>query len=68
MLTPDNFLDKNGSPLVEELHPEERRVIYSCGGLIKKEERDTLSLYVNVGDRTTFEVEFSLSELTQGLF
>ncbi|MBP6913393.1 MAG: hypothetical protein KBC00_02160 [Candidatus Levybacteria bacterium] len=68
ILTPDNFLNKDGTPLIEELHPEERRVIYSCGGLIKKEEKDTLSLYVNVGDRTTFEVEFSLTELTKDLF
>lgn len=68
ILTPNDFLDENGSPLVEELHPETRRVIYSCGGLIKKETKDTLSLYVNVGDRTTFEVEFSIAELTHDLF
>lgn len=68
ILTPNDFLDKNGFPLVEELHPETRRVIYSCGGLIKKETKDTFSLYVNVGDRTTFEVEFSLAELTNDLF
>lgn len=30
--------------------------------------QDKLSLYVNVGDRTTFEVEFSLDELKEGLF
>jgi len=68
ILTPDNFLDKDGVPLVKELHPRLRRVVYSCGGLIKKSKKDTLSLYVNVGDRTTFEVEFSLEELKQGLF
>lgn len=68
ILTPDDFLDSNGLPLVEELHPEKRRVIYSCGGVIKKNAKDTLSLYVNVGDRTTFEVEFSLAELKKDLF
>ncbi len=68
ILTPDDFLDKNGSPLVEELHPDQRRVVYSCGGVVKKQAKDKLSLYVNVGDRTTFEVEFSLKELKDGLF
>jgi predicted GH43/DUF377 family glycosyl hydrolase len=68
ILTPDNFLNKDGKPLVEELHPELRRVVYSCGGIIKRQKQDTLSLYVNVGDRTTFEVEFSLQELKGGLF
>ncbi|MEI6533230.1 MAG: hypothetical protein WCO06_05325 [Candidatus Roizmanbacteria bacterium] len=68
ILTPDNFLSPEGHPLVEELHPEIRRVVYSCGGIIKKKSKDRLSLYVNVGDRTTYEVEFSLSELKQGLF
>ena len=68
ILTPDNFLDDKGIPLVQELHPDLRRVVYSCGGIIKKNENDVLSLYVNVGDRTTFEVEFSLAELKKGLF
>lgn len=68
ILTPDDFLNENGLPIVEELHPELRRVVYSCGGLIKKHAQDKLSLYVNVGDRTTFEVEFSLNELKEGLF
>lgn len=68
IITPDDFLDKQGLPLVEELHPELRRVVYSCGGIIKKHTKDILSLYVNVGDRATFEVEFSLDELKQGLF
>ena len=67
ILTPDNFLDDKGVPLVAELHPELRRVVYSCGGIIKKNAKDILSLYVNVGDRTTFEVEFSLHELRKGL-
>ncbi len=68
ILIPDDFLDLEGKPLVAELHPELRRVVYSCGGIIKKERPDKLSLYVNVGDRTTFEVEFSLDELKEGLF
>jgi predicted GH43/DUF377 family glycosyl hydrolase len=68
ILTPDDFLDTDGSPLVEELHPESKRVIYSCGGVIKKNDHEILSLYVNVGDRTTFEVELSLAELKKDLF
>ncbi len=68
ILTSDDFLDDHGLPLVKELHPEMRRVVYSCGGVIKKIAPDKLSLYVNVGDRTTFEVEFSLDELKEGLF
>jgi predicted GH43/DUF377 family glycosyl hydrolase len=68
ILTPDDFLDKDGLPLVVELHPEARRVVYSCGGIIKKNMQNLLSLYVNVGDRATFEVEFFLDELKQDLF
>lgn len=68
ILSPDDFLKEDGEPLVPELHPELRRVVYSCGGIIKKGKADALSLYVNVGDRTTFEVIFSMSELKQGLF
>lgn len=68
ILTPDDFLDTTGTPLVEELHPESRRVVYSCGGVIKKNEPDILSVYVNVGDRVTFEVEFFLPDLKKDLF
>ncbi len=68
ILTPDDFLNSKGQPLIEELHPESRRVVYSCGGILKKFPNESLSLYVNVGDRTTFEVEFSLNELKKGLF
>lgn len=68
ILTPDHFLNDDGLPLIKELHPEIRRVVYSCGGIINTHMRDTLSLYVNVGDRATFEVEFPLSELKEGLF
>jgi len=68
ILTPDDFVNKEGLPLVQELHPESRRVVYSCGGIIKKNKQNSLSLYVNVGDRATFEVDFSLDELKKGLF
>lgn len=68
ILTPDDFLNSDGLPLVEELHPELRRVVYSCGGVIKKNAQEILSLYVNVGDKTTFEVEFSIEELKKDLF
>jgi len=68
ILVPDDFVEANGKPLVNELHPGLRRVVYSCGGLIKNDSKDTLSLYVNVGDRTTFEVDFSLEEMKEGLF
>ncbi len=68
ILTPNDFLSEEGKPLVKELHPEQRRVVYSCGGIIKKDNKNSLSLYVNVGDRATFDVEFSLNELKQGLF
>lgn len=68
ILTQDDFLDIHGIPLVKELHPEIRRVVYSCGGVIRQKAQDRLSLYVNVGDRRTFEVELSLSELKKNLF
>jgi len=68
ILTPDNFVNETGQPLVTELHPGIRRVVYSCGGIIKRNKQDSLSLYVNVGDQTTFEVEFSMNELKEGLF
>lgn len=68
IITPDDFIDEQGHPLIPELHPNARRVVYSCGGIIKKNQKDTLTLYVNVGDRTTYEVEFPLSELKAGLF
>ena len=68
ILTPDDFLNEDGTQMVEDLHPELRRVIYSCGGIIKNGEEDRLSLYVNVGDRATFEVQYSIEELKEGLF
>jgi predicted GH43/DUF377 family glycosyl hydrolase len=68
ILVPDDFTNADGSPMVSELHPDIRRVVYSCGGIIKKDQPETLFLYVNVGDRTTFEVGFSLEELKEGFF
>ena len=68
IITPDDFTAEDGSPLVPELHPDLRRVVYACGGIIKQNQKDTLTIYVNVGDRTTFEVDLSLAELKQGLF
>ena len=67
IITPDDFLDSNGNPLVQELHVD-KKVVYSCGGVIHEDNPDVLSLYVNVGDRTTFEVELSISELKKDLF
>lgn len=65
LLTPDHFLDDQGQPLVEELHPE-RRVVYVCGGILKRiQEKEILSSYVNVADRQTREVRFSWRQLTQ---
>jgi len=68
ILTPDHFLLPDGTPMVSELHPDIRRVVYCCGGLVKKGSPDRLSLYVNVGDRTTFEVDYCLDELKEGIF
>ncbi|HLE48639.1 MAG TPA: hypothetical protein VI819_01245 [Patescibacteria group bacterium] len=67
IITPDNFIKENGKPLVSELHSN-RRVVYSCGGIIKRDNKDSLSLFVNVGDMTTFEVVLSINELKEGLF
>lgn len=63
---PDDFLDEKGKPIIKELHPNKRRVIYSCGGVANK-ENDKLSLFVNVGDMVVFKVDYSLSELSRGL-
>lgn len=68
ILTPDDFKTADGEPLVSELHPDLRRALYLCGGLIKRDRPDALSLYASVGDRTTFEVKFPLAELKEGLF
>ena len=67
IMTPDTFL-KEGAPMEAELHPELRRVVYACGGVIKRKEPENLYLYVNVGDRNTYEVKIALSELKEGLF
>jgi predicted GH43/DUF377 family glycosyl hydrolase len=66
ILTPDNFVT-DGKATIGELHPELRRVVYSCGGIVKrKDDQDILSLFTNVGDKQTVEVPFHLSHLKQG--
>jgi predicted GH43/DUF377 family glycosyl hydrolase len=66
ILTPDNFVT-DGKSLIGELHPELRRVVYSCGGIIKRQDdQDILSLFTNVGDKQTVEIPFHLSHLKQG--
>lgn len=46
-----------------ELRPRLRRVVYVCGGLIKNNRPDLLHLYVNVGDRSTYDVAFRLEDI-----
>jgi predicted GH43/DUF377 family glycosyl hydrolase len=65
IITPSDFYDTDGQPLIEELHPELRQVVYSCGGIIKRGQDSIVSLYVNVGDRTTFEVQIPREKLLQ---
>lgn len=67
IITPDTFVNSDGHPLTQELHSQ-RKVVYSCGGVVKKNKKDTLYLYVNVGDKTTFEVGIPLEELKKDLF
>lgn len=67
LITPDDFLDINGNSLIEELHPELRRVVYACGGVLKKaDSKVVLSLFVNVGDRQTVEVQLPWKQLIEG--
>lgn len=66
-ITPETFM-KDGKPLERELHPDLRRVVYACGGVIKRKEPENLYLYVNVADRNTYEVKLPLNELKEGLF
>lgn len=67
LLTPDDFLYPDGTPMVQELHPHLRRVVYACGGVVKKiDHEEVLNLYVNVGDRQTIEVPLLLSTLKAG--
>ncbi len=66
LVTPDDFLDDHGRSLVEELHPHLRRVVYACGGVLRRVENQlVLALYVNVGDRQTVEVQLPWKELLQ---
>ncbi len=67
LLTPDNFVSENGEPTIEELHPQLRRVVYACGGVVRqKSEQQILSLYVNVGDTQTVEVPLEINHLKSG--
>jgi predicted GH43/DUF377 family glycosyl hydrolase len=65
IITPDMFIDADGHNLVNELRPNERRVVYVCGGLIRRSNPTQIILYVNVGDKTTFEVILDRQELEQ---
>ena len=67
ILTPDSFVDENKNPITEELRPDERRVVYACGGILDKNHTDKLKLFVNVGDRMTVEVTFVLEEILEKL-
>ncbi len=67
ILTPDDFLNDDGTPMIEELHPEIRRVVYACGGVIKKRLGQLmLELYVNVGDTQTIPVTLLWTDLIAG--
>lgn len=46
-----------------ELRPRLRRVVYVCGGIVKAIEPGLLHLYVNVGDRSTYDVAFRLEDI-----
>jgi hypothetical protein len=67
IITPETFVTSEGKSLVDELH-DNRRVVYACGGIVKRHKKDMLYLYVNVGDRTTFEVGLPMDQLKEGLF
>ncbi len=69
LLTPDDFMVADGQPLVEELNPSLRRVVYATGGLLEEiDGKDNLNLFVNVGDRQTIEMLWPLEELKKGLW
>lgn len=67
LITPDDFLDETGLAIVPELHPNLRRVVYCCGGVVDN-TNEFLRLFVNVGDRATYEVKFRIEDLKNGLF
>lgn len=66
-ITPETF-SNNKKHTGKELHPELRRVVYACGGVVRKKRPDILNLYVNVGDTTSFEVKIKITDLEKGLF
>jgi predicted GH43/DUF377 family glycosyl hydrolase len=64
ILTPDNFLKEDGTPIYEELYPHLRKVVYATGGaLVEEDGKKKMMLLVNVGDKETVEVSFDLEEL-----
>ena len=67
LITPEYFRDSQGNYLVDELHPELRKVVYCCGGILKPTNKEKLILFVNVGDMNTFLVEYKMEHLTKGL-
>lgn len=68
LVTPEYFKDSEGNYLVQELHPDLRKVVYCCGGILKPSNKNILILFVNVGDMNTFLVEYPVTRLTKDLF
>ncbi len=68
LINKEFFRDENGEYLIGELHPHLRKVVYCCGGILKPTDKNTLILFINVGDMNTFLVEFPIKELVKGLF
>lgn len=66
LLTPSELKGLLDVPIVERF--SYRQVLYSCGGIIKKDNQEVLNLYVNAGDHSTYEIGFSLQDLKDGLF
>ncbi len=61
LISPQDFSE-------DELH-DFRRVVYSCGGLLKTiNGQEMLNLYVNVGDLQTVQVDFPLHTLKEGFW
>lgn len=66
IITPDDFVKSDGSPVFPELHPEHRRVVYACGGYLRTHQgQKNLVLLVNVGDTTTIAAHIPISHLLE---
>ena len=68
ILTPDSFPELTNDRQVE-LHPEIRRVTYSCGGIPTRNEVGELvseELFVNQGDMRTWNVVVAADEIIAG--